>query len=44
LMDTNTHTKLFTVLAINTDPAPSVHTLAIYYLLLADDLHLLKCH
>ena len=28
-MDTNTHSKLFTVLAINTDPAPSVHVHAL---------------
>jgi len=28
-MDTNTHTKLFTVLAINTDPAPSIHVHAL---------------
>jgi len=28
-MDTNTHSKLFTVLAINVDPAPSVHVHAL---------------
>ena len=28
-MDTNTHSNLFAVLAINTDPAPSVHVHAL---------------